>query len=78
MSEKPKLRLIDLNELKDMSKMTGEALKVYLIEDLIPDLSSPKKTRELLSEVYKEGHDSIERDYHESYETHFINFLIKE
>ncbi len=58
MSEKqPKYRVIDLNELEDMTKMTPEGLMDYLKKDLIPDLSSLGQTRELLRDAWKDGYD---------------------
>lgn len=79
MTPEPRIRVIDLNELELMSKMGAFALKSHLIECLIPDLSSPDKTRELLSEVYNHGcHGSNFEMNYESIKEKIINNLIKD
>ena len=54
-TEEKKLRIIDVNELELMAKMKEDALKSYLINCLIPALSSPDATKEILEEVYTKG-----------------------
>jgi len=77
----PKLRLIDTNELDAMAKMTEGALKSYLINALIPALSSPEKTREIVGKSFNAGKyfilDGGENGLCQN-QQEYINSLIKE